>query len=153
MIHREFIQEIADEVANGSRFCVNFEKRTLRVNGKLVDISEVEYDKEIEDTGYIESTLYSRYKEYKHSIPSERSDSHRRNYFKALHEKELSDEDMMYGQQREVARCRLELSLLFSIISGAFRWRDEWGSWFYQSPYDKDFIILRSWVEPNKGES
>ena len=152
MGHREFIQQIADKVAEGSRFCVNFEKQTLRLDGKLVDLSEVEYDKELVDTAYIESTLYSRYKEYKHSIPSERSESHRRSYFKALPEAELSDKDMLYGEQREVARCKLELSVLFAVISGNFKWHEEWGSWFYQYPYDKDFIILRSWIEPKQSE-
>lgn len=149
MTHTEFINQTAEKVSNGSRFTVDFEKRTLRLDGRLVDLSDIEYKSDDAEN----VLFFSLYRTYKHSIPSERSDSHRRNYFKALPEKELSDEDMMYGQQREVARCRLELSLLLAIISGAFRWRDEWGSWFYQSPYDKDFIILRSWVEPKNGES
>lgn len=148
MTHRDFIKQTTEKVADGSQFMVNFEKRTLRIDGNLVDLSQIDYCTDSEDTLYIESTLYSRYKEYKHSIPSERSENHRRSYFKALPEELLPDDDMLYGEPRECARCNLELSVLFAIISGNLKWHEEWGSWFYQSPYDKDFIILRSWVEP-----
>ncbi len=98
---------ISQAVELGSRFTVNFEKRTLRLDGKLVSLDNVNILplngsvmlREIE--GY--------YQQYKHSIPSERSESHRRSYFKALPEKDLSDHDMLYGVSREVARCQLEV--------------------------------------------
>ena len=61
---------------------------------------------------------------------------------------ELSDEDMIYGAARETARCRLELFILLMLRSGQLCWHEQWGSWFYQSPYEKEFIILRAWVEP-----
>lgn len=143
--------EIINAVENGAKFTVNFQKRTCRVNGKIV-MSEEDKPK---DTPYLTHAVVlfaieQRYMAYKHSVPSERSESHRRYYFKALPEKELSDEDMMYGEQREVARCKLELRLLTYIIQGYITWQKEWGSWFYQSPNDKDLIILRSWVEPSK---
>lgn len=82
------MQNISQAVELGSRFTVNFEKRTLRLDGKLVSLDDVNVLplngsvmlREIE--GY--------YQQYKHSIPSERSESHRRSYFKALPEKDLS---------------------------------------------------------------
>lgn len=144
---------IPEEVANGAKFVVNFQKRTCRVNGEL-RVSEA--DKENWRNDYLPIDIIMRgiekkYQKYKHSVPSERSESHRRSYFKALPEKDLSDEDMMYGEQREVARCYLELTVLIDIIQGNLTWQKEWGSWFWQSPADKDLIILRDWVEPNKG--
>lgn len=144
-------EEIINAVENGAKFTINFQKRTCRVNGKVV-MSEEDKPK---DTPYLTPEVVfvgieQRYAAYKHSVPSERSESHRRYYFKALPEKELSDEDMMYGEQREVAICKLELRLLTYIIQGYITWQKEWGSWFYQSPNDKDLIILRSWVEPSK---
>jgi hypothetical protein len=99
--------EIINAVENGAKFTINFQKRTCRMNGKIV-MSEEDKPK---DTPYLTHAVVlfaieQRYMAYKHSVPSERSESHRRYYFKALPEKELSDEDMMYGERREVARCK-----------------------------------------------
>lgn len=141
--------EIAKKVRNGAKFTINFQKRTCRVDGKLVDI-EIEENPNVTTDGVLE-TIELMYDNYKHSVPSERSESHRRHYFKALPEKDLTDEDMMYNEQRETARFKLEFLVLASIISGKLTWQEEWGSWFWQSPADKDLIILRDWIEPNKG--
>lgn len=145
--------EIINAVENGAKFTINFQKRTCRMNGKIV-MSEEDKPK---DTPYLTHAVVlfaieQRYKAYKHSVPSERSESHRRYYFKALPEKELSDEDMMYGERREVARCKLELYVLMQLLRGNLAWENRWGTWFWRSENDRDLIILRDWVEPNKGE-
>lgn len=89
------------------------------------------------------------YRNYKHSVPSERSESKRKRYFNALKEKDLSDSDMLYGEPREVARFKLEAYVLFCIALGIFVWDEEMmGKWFWQSECDKDLVILREWVEP-----
>jgi hypothetical protein len=144
--------EIINAVENGAKFTINFQKRTCRVNGKIV-MSEEDKTK---DTPYLTHAVVlfaieQRYKAYKHSVPSERSESHRRYYFKALLEKELSDEDMMYGERREVARCKLELYILIQLLRGNLAWENRWGTWFWRSENDRDLIILRDWIEPNKG--
>ena len=144
------MQNISQAVELGSRFTVNFEKRTLRLNRELVSLDDVNVLplngsvmlREIE--GY--------YQQYKYSIPSERAQSHRRSYFKALPEEQLSDQDMLYGVSREVARRQLEVFVLLMLYDGQLRWHNKWGSWFWQSPNDKDLIILRSWVEPQSSE-
>lgn len=146
MQHTEFIDAICSKVDNGARFMVNLEKRTLRLNGRLVDLDEVDVFRV--DEAVMFRCIEDLYWQYRHSVPSERSESHRRRYFKALPEDELSDEDMMYGAARETARCRLELFILLMLRSGQLCWHEQWGSWFYQSPYEKEFIILRAWVEP-----
>lgn len=141
-------KEIINEVENGAKFTINFEKRTCRVNGKQVDLSDCIFppikNKPIMDR------IEHLYANYKHSVPSERSEHHRRYYFKALPEKELSDKDMMYGEKREVARCKLELLILYNLLRGNLTWDPSWGNWFWQSPKDKDLVILRCWIEPNK---
>lgn len=76
---------------------------------------------------------------YKHSIPSEQSES-RNQRFKALHESELSDDDMLYGVGRETARKNLE----DYIANGHVELED--GKWFWQSEKDKDLVVLRDWV-------
>lgn len=147
-------EEIIEEVKNGAKFTVNFQKRTCRVNGKVV-VDGIQYEGSLGTYPSTEEEMISNieqlYQEYKHSVPSERSESHRHYYFRALPEKELSDEDMMYGERREVARCRLELYVLFCIILSRLTWNPSWGSWFWCSEKDKDLIILRDWIEPNKG--
>lgn len=142
-------EEIISEVNSGARFTVSFEKRTLRLNRKPIDLSGCQVHPR-----FINEPVMRRierlYKLYKHSVPSERSELHRRCYFKALPEEELSDSDMMYGDSREVARLRLELYVLLCILDGTLTWHEEWGTWFWQSPQDKDLIILRQWVEPQQ---
>lgn len=136
-------EEIISRVENGEKFFINLEKRTFRIDGKMIDLQAIEMPECNTD---VMLTIESLYENYKHSIPSERSESHRRKYFRALPEKDLSDKDMMYGDRREVARCRLELFVLMAIVSGKLTWHDEWGSWFWQSEHDKDLIIFRQWI-------
>ena len=136
-------QEIIKRVENGEKFFINLEKRTLRIANHLVDLKEVEMP---EYDGDVLKEIERRYRIYKHSVPSEHSESHRRRYFKALPESKLSDEAMMYGEQREVARCSLELFVLMAIVRGILTWHEEWGSWFWQSSADKDLILFRQWI-------
>lgn len=147
-------EEIIKAVENGAKFTVNFQKRTCKVNGKVI-VNDMQYEGFLgtyPSTEYeIISKIEQLYQEYKHSVPSERSESHRRYYFKALPEKELSDEDMMYGERREVARCRLELYVLFCIILSRLTWNPSWGTWFWRSENDKDLIILKDWIETKNG--
>ena len=146
--------KIINAVENGAKFTVNYQKRTCRVNGKII-VNDMQYDGCLgtypSTDEEIMSNIEQLYQEYKHSVPSERSESHRRYYFKALPEKELSDEDMMYGERREVARCKLELYVLMQLLRGNLWWDNSWGTWFWCSENDKDLIILRDWIEPNKG--
>ncbi len=140
--------EIIREVEDGAKFTVNFAKRTFRLSGKTIDLTKCSA---LERTDFpLMRQIECLYELYKHSVPSERSESHRRCYFKALPEKSLTDADMMFGMQREVARCHLELSVLIAIMDGRLTWKEEWGTWFWQSQNDKDFIILRDWVEPKQ---
>ena len=148
--------EILKKVYAGSKFYVNFENRSVRVDGKLVvengDFGENTY----EDVGdfSLEGTLRTieeLYAEYRRSVPSERSESHRKSYFIALKEKDLDNDDMMYGEQREIARAILETYVLEAISRGWLYWDEEkMGSYFWQSKKHKTLIILREWVEPKR---
>lgn len=139
-------------VEEGANFKVDFRTRTLTLNGRpLIEKGRYEGelgvapDSEEEFLAHVEE-LYRR---YKHSLPSERSESRSHRYFTALPEKKLSNEDMLYGQRRDKAQIELELYLLCQILSG-LKWNPEtMGRWFWQSPTDKDLVILRQWVEPD----
>lgn len=144
--------EIINAVENGAKFTINFQKRTCRMNGKIV-MSEEDKPK---DTPYlthavvlfaIEQRLWHTNILCRLSVLNPIAAT----TFKALPEKELSDEDMMYGERREVARCKLELYILIQLLRGNLAWENRWGRWFWKSENDRDLIILRDWVEPNKG--
>lgn len=142
--------ELREKVERGARFTIDFKKRTLRVNGKLVEIDDNGiYDVGIHyDVPTVMEDMEKFYNTYKHSIPSARSEKRQRNYFKALPYEQLSDDELCYGQHRETARFDLEFFILRALQLGRLTWQKEWGTWFWQSDKDKDLVILREWVEP-----
>lgn len=149
-------QESVRAVEVGARFKVDFQTRSLKVNGKYV-IRDGTYEGNLGMPDCSEEEFFSNveelYRRYKHSIPSERSESTSRRYFMALLEKDLSDEDMLYGQRRDKAQIELELFILCQLLNG-FRWNTEkFGRWFWQSKEDKELVLLRQWVEPNNNQS
>lgn len=85
------------------------------------------------------AALEALYATYKHSIPSEKTMG-RVPRFKALPESELSDDDMLYGVEREQAEEQLEQAL------HGFTMPDDSGTWFWQSKQDPDLVVLRSWA-------
>lgn len=149
-------QETVRAVENGARFKVDFQTGSLKVNGKYV-IRDSSYEGVLGAPHCSEEEFFSKveelYRRYKHSIPSERSESTSRRYFMALPERELSDDDMLYGERRDKSQIELELFILCQLLGG-FKWNPEkFGRWFWQSQEDKDLVILRQWVEPNNNQS
>lgn len=142
------INEITEKVRHGAKFTINLQKRTLRLNGKLVEIDDADVfiGNFTKDPTVFTECLEGFYQDYKYSVPSERSDSHRRNYFRALREKDLSSSHMMYGTPREEARFDIEAFVLCALLCG-FEWDESWGKWFWQSTKDKDLVLLREWFE------
>lgn len=138
------------KVYNGSKFNVDFQHRSLKIDGKYV-IKNGEFEGElgIEKLNNPLQEITQLFIRYRHSIPSERSDSKRRNYFIALPEHKLSDEDMLYGERREYAQIKLELFVLIMILNGSLVWNGfAKNKWFWQSPEAKELIILKEWIEP-----
>jgi len=150
--------ELVERVKGGENFYVDFEKRTMKV-GKDFLIKNGEYDSSRELFGALYDKPYSLYvalhtirqlyNNYKYSLPSERSDSKRKKYFKALSIEELTDEQLIRAERREVAQAALEGYILCSIIANHLTWDEDImkGKWFYQSESDPDLVILRSWIE------
>ena len=148
-------EELIERVANGEAFYIDFEKRTMKI-GKRKIIDNGKYDEsrallDINAISNIETILNMidfLYRNYKYSLPSERSDSKIKKYFKALSVDELTDEQMATGERREIAQAKLEGFILCMILSDKFTWdEDKLGKWFYQSTNDPDLVILRSWIE------
>ena len=144
-------QKAVHAVEEGANFRVDFPTRSLKLSGKFI-IKNGEYTGELGVQKCSEEEFFSKVEElygrYKHSLPSERSESKSLRYFMALPERELSDDAMLYGERRDKAQIELELFILCQLLGG-FRWNTEkFGKWFWQSANDKDLIILRDWVEP-----
>lgn len=144
-------EEIIDKVAAGAKFTVNYETLSLKVDGKYV-IKNGKCDGElgvpkrpIEQVINHMEILYSM---YRHSVPSERTEAQQKVYFQALHEKDLADEDMFYGQRREEAQIKFELYVLCAILNGSLNW-DEFAKdkWFWQSEKYPTLILLKQWVK------
>lgn len=143
-IYSETIQRVAD----GARFSVSLDTKSLKLNGQFI-IKDGIYEgnlglPEVPDTLAEIERLYGQ---YRHSIPSARSESWRRQYFIALSECELSDEDMMYGIRRDTAQVALELFVLGSILNRDIDWEEIAGNkWFWQSPKHPSLILLKHWI-------
>lgn len=149
-------EELIKRVSDGETFYVNFKNQSLKIGKKFI-VTDGFYDDDrtLYTTSEIEMSdvlayIETLYENYKYSLPSERSDNKRRQYFKALHMDKLTDKQMITAERREVARARLEGFILCMIVDGFFVWdENEMGKWFYQSSRDPDLVILRSWVENN----
>ena len=100
----------------------------------------------MEELNFNLPTLEAFYDMYKNSMPSERSESKRRLYFKALPFDELTDEQLVNGLPREYAMACLEGYILCKILTGKFVWKDEYGSWYWQSKTYPDLVILKQWI-------
>ena len=139
-----------EKVYNGATFRVDFQKRSLKIDGKyIIKDGEYEGDLGVESTVNPLPIISLLFRCYQHSVPSERSDNKRNKYFIALPEHELDDDDMLYGESREVAQISLELYILGVILNGSFKWEEvAKDKWFWQSPTNKDLVILREWIEP-----
>lgn len=152
-IYEELIQRVSD----GESFHINFEKRTMKVGkDKLVDEGKWDESRQLIKTSVdmqgglgrktILDLIESLYRDYRNSLPSERSDSKRRKYFKALPIEEIPDEQLMFAETREISQARLEGFIFCMILSGKLVW-DEFasGKWFWQSKQDTDLVLLKNW--------
>ena len=146
--------ELIERVSDGETFHIDFEKRNMKV-GKdyLIEDGKFDVSKELVSGPYDMKTIINMieelYKNYKYSLPSERSDNKRRKYFKALPMEEITDEQLMVAERREVSQAVLEGFVLCMIVSRQIVWDENLmqGKWFWQSKNDPDLIVLRNWVE------
>ena len=143
--------ELIDRVEQGERFHIDFERQTIRIGKKKLNLA----DPERKLMNYVSkdeliSDIELLYKNYKYSTPSEHSDSKRRLYFKALPVDKLTDAQLVCGVSRELAQARLEGFILLAVMQGYLTWDDfNVDGWFWQSENDNDLVILKSWIKNN----
>ena len=144
-------EELLSRVEQGEKFKINFEQRSMKVgkdwlikNGEC-EVGRILYGK---NPITIKEQIEQMYRDFKYSCPSERSDSKRKGYFKALSVDELTDEQMIYGENRELMQCKLEGFILCAVLMGHLKWEDlTEEKWFWQSKTEPDLIILKQWIE------
>ena len=150
-------EELVRRVSDGESFYISLEKRQMKIgkepivvcNGVYDVTRTLMYDDDLTDINTVLLEIEHLYQNYKYSLPSERSDNKRKKYFKALSINDITDNQLMMAERREVAQAKLEGFILCAILSGKFKWTEELGNWFYQSKIDPDLVILRSWIENN----
>lgn len=136
--------KLIEHVSQGGKFNVNLKTKTLKIGKKYyVKDGEVMCNDDImEINNDAWEYMYELYDNFKHSIPS----SHYRDnsYFRALKYEDLSTNDMILGDDRNVAQAKLEGFILFATLNGSLKWK--WADkWFWQSELDKEFVMLKEW--------
>lgn len=126
---------------------IDLEKKNMMINGSVVINNGIPingFPIRTEPVTYEE--LERLYETYKFSVPTESETKMRRPYFKALPIEQIPVKLLCNGIDRTEAREALETTLLYGILNGSIRWENP-EHWFWQSSQDRDFVILKKWVE------
>ena len=124
---------------------VNFETKTVKDGKKvLIDNGIPVDDFEIDTTPVTFEKLEELYQIYKYSVPNTKK--YKLRYFKALDANQLQANHLIAGANRQQAKIDLELTLLMGVLNGSLKWPND-KLWFWQSPNDKDFVILKKWFK------
>lgn len=120
---------------------INFKERTI--NGVPYEVTEPRNDITLQECL---SRIEELYHDYKYSTPTE--NDKRRSYFYALPPDKMTDEELIFGNDREQTKEVLELYVLEMIVCGVLVWDKNimHGNWFYKGN-DPDLVILREWID------
>ena len=164
MIEREemitYYDNLMDWVERGHAFRIDLKTKSMQLlsNEKCIENGDWFPDTalilingicdEKDKTKFCLDIIEELYNNYKYSTPTEKSERYKqRNYFKALSPDEMTDEELVNGEDRNVARAKLEGFILCASLAGYLTWDEKkMGKWFYQGK-DKDLVILREWIE------
>lgn len=150
--------EACRRLEEGAGFSIDFKAKSMKV-GKKQYIKNGKFDRSVFDGLYVDryktsggktplESIRHYYTLYRNSVPSEKSMSVRSGYFTALTLEQLSDDDMMYGLNRDLARFRLEFYVLMCIIERWIDWNGLAGNkWFWASEDCPGLILLKEWFE------
>ena len=133
----------------GRKYRINLKEKTLRIDNKdipltenLIEYEDLEYFTDKKDFWNVVNDLYAL---YKRSAPS----AHRKGnkpYFKAEDVENLTDDEIAFNIQRNVAQAILEGYVLLAGLSGWLEWQNE-NHWFWQSQTDINLVVLKEWIE------
>lgn len=83
------------------------------------------------------------FNEFEKSVPSKHTV---KTYFKAKSVDELTDVDLAYNYDRIFMTAMLEGYILLASLKGILKWQND-KHWFWQSERNKNFIVLKSYIE------
>lgn len=138
-------EQYINGIKKGKWHAICLKKSEMRL-GRMYLIRDGTYNGTLHDTlpnmtqDEVITEIERLYAEYKHSLPSRKSRDH---YFKAIPYEELTDWEMVNGEQREIAQARLEAFILCSKLMGKI----QFDGWFWKSSVDTDLVILKSWIQ------
>lgn len=142
--------EAIKAVSNGAMFEADFKERKLKINGVATETTKGNEEVAFGDLDDWLDKAEELYGLYKYSVPTR---TNRREEvskkFKALSKDELASElgisALSSPETRSVARAKLELFILYSLVDGTFNPDELFRlDWFYQGA-DKSFIIRSDW--------
>lgn len=139
-------EKLIKAAEEGKYFNVDLKDKNLTIGRKhyIVGGEVRTEDQLIEINENVWNILDDLWINYKHSVPnSKRIKSY---FYGALPIEELSTYELANNESRLVAQARLEGFILLANLSGDLIWQEP-SHWFWQSKLDKDFIILREWIE------
>ena len=140
-------EELLEGVAEGKSFSVDFRQNCIRLaNNRLVENGK--YNGvliENIDSAQLIPTIEYLFSQYTNSIPNKHS-RNKRAYFKAKTADELTEYNLVLGEDRETAQAALEGFVLCAKLSGAFA-NFPCKGWFWKSENEPDLVILREWIQ------
>lgn len=142
---------VHEAIDHGSHFHIDLERRTLTLDGHPVALPSVvaPCDPKYYFTQCV-SVLEILYNRFRHSLCGDSDQQDQSPYFKALDYDDLTDDDRLCGERRDHCRFQLEWQVLSFILSGELTWPKSMADkFFWRSPTEPDFVIMRRWIEPD----
>ena len=146
----DILSRALQAVDDGRRVAVSLTRRSITVDGEaLVDAGRWEGSLGVEavDESTALSAIEKAYASYESSVP-DFGDMTTSRWFHARSVDEMSDAELVEGDDRATARCRLEVLTLAYILNGSLRADGSLmcGKWFWQSEKYRDLVLLTEWM-------
>lgn len=138
------LTHIMARAEEGARVAVSLSSHSVAIDGVAVDLTEwAESDAASPDAALAE--IEHAFDVYRRSLPSEVEPKNRHEWF---HAAPCTEDEILWGEDRSLARLRLELALLRNISNGSLTPNTQpfIDKWFWQSAVHPELVILREWL-------
>ena len=153
----EIYKEVLEMIEGGVLLKISLKERTLTIGRKrwinkgvvkencTVEIKEENLEQVLEK-------IEELYAVYNHSLPGK--GQRNSDWFEALPEEMLDEDDYLYAPPRRESLDKLELYTLCALVSGKLYWdKEKMGKWFWASKKEKNLVLLRNWIETNNTDN
>ena len=147
----DILTRAAVAAALGMRVDVDLNEHCLAIEGDLL-VSHGHWQGElgVDQVGHNAALamIEQAYADYERSVPAHDGRDHSR-WFYATGEDRLTDAQLALGEERPLARCRLEVLTLALIVNGSLSNESPLmrGRWFWQSKLHPRLVILAQWLK------